>query len=544
MLKKFISFILCIVLASAFVPAAFAEETITVYYSKDDARYVMPLNSGDVSLFEENSDILTAAAQLREAMVKRESRAVIKLPYRSDDARGDFQRIIDLAMAHTSVPNEGDYLRMTYYRADGNITTGYASTSFEYIISYYTTAAQEKDVDNAVDALMFSLDIESMTSDYDKICAIYNWICENIEYDYDNLDDDSYVLKYSAYSALINRTAVCQGYASLLYRLLLECGIDCRVIAGTAGGPHAWNIIKIGDKYYNADSTWDAGRVGSYKYFLKGAESFTDHVSDAEYLTDEFSAVYPISQYDYWGNLPSGTIGTDISWSIDEAGTLTIKGSGVIPDYDSPSGSGSDTSPFCGKDFTNNIKKIVISGNITRIGDFAFYWLFGLKDVEVSENVQSIGYAAFWDCYSLESATLPKSLTKIEKGAFGYCENLRDIYYAGSENDWSRITIEDTNEALYSATLHYGYTAEPEIKSVELYLIGGAAIVFAEAENVPDDAVFAAAGYDVEGNFLGFGYVTDGSVILDERTAKAKVFIFDGLESLKPLCVFGEAVLN
>ena len=58
----------------------------------------------------------------------------------------------------------------------------------------------------------------------------------------------------------MNKTAVCQGYAGLLYRLCLEMGISCRMITGTGnGGAHAWNIVALDGKYYNADSTWDAG---------------------------------------------------------------------------------------------------------------------------------------------------------------------------------------------------------------------------------------------------------------------------------------------
>lgn len=44
---------------------------------------------------------------------------------------------------------------------------------------------------------------------------------------------------------MINKTAVCQGYASLFYRLALDAGVDTRVISGEAGGPHAWNIVKL-----------------------------------------------------------------------------------------------------------------------------------------------------------------------------------------------------------------------------------------------------------------------------------------------------------
>ena len=83
-------------------------------------------------------------------------------------------------------------------------------------------------------------------------------MCSNITYDYKNLNDPNYTLKFSAYAALINKTSVCQGYATLFYRLALEAGLDARVIAGVAGGGnHAWNIVKIGKTYYHLDATFD-----------------------------------------------------------------------------------------------------------------------------------------------------------------------------------------------------------------------------------------------------------------------------------------------
>ena len=127
-------------------------------------------------------------------------------------------------------------------------------------------------MDTAVSNLLKSLNV-SGKSDYQKVGAVYDYICDNVTYDYDNLEDDSYTLKFTAYAALKNKTAVCQGYALLFYRLMLELGIDARVIAGDGGGPHGWNIVKLGNVYYNADTTWDAG-VDEYQFFLKNTENF------------------------------------------------------------------------------------------------------------------------------------------------------------------------------------------------------------------------------------------------------------------------------
>ena len=61
----------------------------------------------------------------------------------------------------------------------------------------------------------------------------------------------------------------------------------------------------------------------------------------------------------------SGTCGDSLTWTLDDAGTLTISGTGAMEDYASAS-----VSPWYNiKDF---IKQIVIENGITSIGDRAF----------------------------------------------------------------------------------------------------------------------------------------------------------------------------
>jgi len=205
------------------------------------------------------------------------------------------------ALEHTGEPTEGDYIKFTYgdWSADQN---GYPDETgcyitITYTVWYYTTAEQEAEMDIAVEALLAELDLDE-ADDYTKVRGIYDYLCANITYDYDNLNDNSYWLKYTSYAALINKTAVCQGYASLFYRLALELGVDARVVPGYAGEAHAWNIVKIGDVYYNLDATWDAGK-SSYSYFLQNQKGFDDHIRHELYDDEAFHAAYPMSEFDY-----------------------------------------------------------------------------------------------------------------------------------------------------------------------------------------------------------------------------------------------------
>ena len=90
-------------------------------------------------------------------------------------------------------------------------------------------------------------------------------------------------MKFTAYAAVTTGKSVCQGYATLFYRLAKMQGISSRVIAGHGTNTdvyHGWNIVKLGNLYYNVDATWDATnyKLGHpYEYFLKGDGLKTIH---------------------------------------------------------------------------------------------------------------------------------------------------------------------------------------------------------------------------------------------------------------------------
>ena len=242
----------------------------------------------------------------REKLINRESNIVLYYHCDEEITQEFFSNLVhqlfQKAIKHTGNGKEGDYLKWhcqgwtVKVSISGNSNEGYDLNIF-YDVSYLSSLEQEEKVDEEVSNLLKSLDLSNKT-DYQKVKAIYDYICSNVTYDHDNLNDESYSLKYTAYAALINKTAVCQGYASLFYRLALDAGVDTRVISGEAGGPHAWNIVKLNGKYYNLDSTWDAGR-STYAYFLKNTNDFDDHVRDNDYQSNDFIEEYPMWDESY-----------------------------------------------------------------------------------------------------------------------------------------------------------------------------------------------------------------------------------------------------
>lgn len=109
--------------------------------------------------------------------------------------------------------------------------------------------------------------ISPTMSDYDKVKAIHDYICNNVAY-----TNEPNVDSQNAYGALINGYAVCGGYAEA-YRLLVNlCDIDCMIILGNANGQyHSWNLVKLDNEWYHVDCTWDDidyNHTFNYLYFL------------------------------------------------------------------------------------------------------------------------------------------------------------------------------------------------------------------------------------------------------------------------------------
>lgn len=95
-----------------------------------------------------------------------------------------------------------------------------------------------------------------------------------------------------------------------------------------------------------------------------------------------------------------------------------------------------------------------ISASVTEIGESAFEWT-GLTGVTIPSGVTSIGKKAFFWCFSLASVKLSDSVVEIGDSAFYFCNDLKDVYYASSEEDRAEIVFGMGNESFSGANWHY-----------------------------------------------------------------------------------------
>ena len=108
------------------------------------------------------------------------------------------------------------------------------------------------------------------------------------------------------------------------------------------------------------------------------------------------------------------------------------------------------------------LTEISIPNSVTKIGGSAFVRCTGLTKVSIPNSVTSIAGAAFAGCTGLTEISIPTNVTQIGESAFARCSNLADVYYSGIQEQWDAIQIDENNEPLRNATLHYQAATEPD----------------------------------------------------------------------------------
>lgn len=328
-MKKRFALVLALVMALCVVqPAAVMADAPEVFLHEVEEVEEMPVLA-EGSYYD---SLAKAAVYVRNQMVQRNTLFSLEISSGESDLTKLFTEFMNLVLADNDnmAADAGDYLKLnmksygvekgsTYYKKDGKYYY-----DLKIGISYYTTASQEKQVTAEVKRIANSLKLQEKT-DAGRVKAVYDYVCSHVSYDNAAGLDPS--MAHTAYNALFEGKAVCQGYASLMYRLLREMGLSTRVITGTSQGQlHAWNIVKLEGRWYNLDATWDSTYSPSadyqkYQYFLKSAGDFANHVRDKEFTTAEFNARYPMSPVNYG------------KWQPYISQVTGVKASGVAASY-------------------------------------------------------------------------------------------------------------------------------------------------------------------------------------------------------------------
>ena len=95
------------------------------------------------------------------------------------------------------------------------------------------------------------------TTDYEKELFVHDYLAKKIKY-YSDYEEDEQDKFHSAYNALVENEAVCDGISKAFQIILNKIGIDNYIVTGYINDtPHAWNLVKIEDEWVYVDITSD-----------------------------------------------------------------------------------------------------------------------------------------------------------------------------------------------------------------------------------------------------------------------------------------------
>lgn len=162
-------------------------------------------------------------------------------------------------------------------------------------------------------------------SDMEVALALHDYLVRELDYDYESelavsngeLDDFPEAVCTAA-GALLNRTAVCQGYAQAYSNLLLRWGIESYIVTSRPMN-HSWNLVCIEGKWYHVDVTWDDPvwekyATGGYTLYYDGNNDALDegYVQHTYFLQGD-ADMEALSYYGWTGKLPEAERYADFS---------------------------------------------------------------------------------------------------------------------------------------------------------------------------------------------------------------------------------------
>ena len=359
-----------------------------------------------------------------------------------------FDKVSGCAVINGFVDTDGRLLQLTFAFT---VAENYRGKD-EYTANTQKTGAASRAVDNAwdiIEAYEDATDYERLVGYKDEINALVSYDFDAAEGGYFTTDIDPWQM-ISVFDGDPDTNVVCEGYSKAYLYLVRESfeyfqtQIICYTVTGYLEGvPHMWNIVEMSSNaYYLVDVTnSDTGTVGENGgLFLAGGvgNPMEGYIVGGLYYQYDFStldlygtgtgSILNLKASNYnpngtgWEIIASGTCGAQLIWTLDNAGLLTISGTGDMDEFENGS---SQYSPWY--NYKVKIQTVVISEGVTYICKYAFANCSNLTVVSIPSTVKEIGNEAFLQCYKLSAIRLPDGLTTLGEGAFSYCDSLTKI---------------------------------------------------------------------------------------------------------------------
>ncbi len=123
---------------------------------------------------------------------------------------------------------------------------------------------------------------------YELELNLHDYICNNVTYVTEG------ELINTAYGALVNGKALCEGYSRAMQLLCQEFKIPVTLVCGKATDPqtkktenHMWNVVQLDKEWYHVDATWDDADehgISLHNYFnMTDKVIYETHTADPDF---------------------------------------------------------------------------------------------------------------------------------------------------------------------------------------------------------------------------------------------------------------------
>ena len=155
------------------------------------------------------------------------------------------------------------------------------------ILQYLFSAEQRVQAQSQLQTVLNTIlaDKPASDDDYETERYLHDQLTVRCTYDITAAEQETIASPnaYSAYGALVEGKAVCEGYAKAMQLLLQESDIPATLVTGTAkenNESHMWNLVTINGENYHLDSTWnDNNDNQQYTFFNLTTEMVSQSVT-------------------------------------------------------------------------------------------------------------------------------------------------------------------------------------------------------------------------------------------------------------------------
>ena len=233
-------------------------------------------------IWDQLDDTLKAnVATVMNAIDNVELSCVLPTGVPSEESKDFCNFIYNMCMDYTYV---GTSFNFKDADQDGLLETLVIPYNFEVIQTQEDAEKTKTDLEAALSAIVGSM---PDGSDYEKIKYLHDSLVFSTTY------GEICLLPFTAYGALVEHMATCQGYADAMHLLLDRAGYETVFAVGHGSSDqvtHKWNYVHLSDgNWYAIDPTWadpegkNDDRYINYDYFLISDEVLLqDHIEKFE----------------------------------------------------------------------------------------------------------------------------------------------------------------------------------------------------------------------------------------------------------------------